>query len=142
MSEWFGKEGIVLLGIMFLKSPNVDENGRPFLSREFDDLTTGDKVQDGFLSLILMGIALLRHKERYPHITDFYLQSDCGAHFACSTFVVGLHMLNSRVLNPLGINVREFGLSEPGWGKSAVDAHFSFIGKVLWCLHVAPQLLF
>ena len=129
-SQFYGKEGMVLFGTMWSYYPVIDGRGVPYCLRDFDDITTTDKVQDGFLSVMLLATSILRMKQRRPEVTRVFLQTDSGPHFACTCFVVGLHMLNATVLKPRGIEIVEFSLSAPGWGKSALDAHFAVIGQV------------
>ena len=129
-SQFYGKEGMVLFGTMWNYDPIIDSRGACYCLRDFDDITTTDKVQDGFLSVVLLATSILRMKQRRPELTRVFLQTDSGPHFACTSFVVGLHMLNTAVLKPYGIEIVEFSLSAPGWGKSALDAHFAIIGQV------------
>jgi hypothetical protein len=83
MKLYFGKEGISMLGCMFMF-----RDGDQCL-REFDDCVTSDRQQDGYMSLMLFGCALLRFSERHPDVRMLFLQCDCGPHFDCSSFCAG-----------------------------------------------------
>lgn len=124
MASYFGKEGLSLLGGMFVHSGDAS-TGR---LREFDDLCTDDKDQDSYMALVLTAALALRFKLRHPTMQLLLVQGDCGPTFDSSMYVAGIYQLNKFVLGPQGIMIKEFNLTEPGFGKSALDAHFSVIG--------------
>ena len=116
-SEFFGKRGVSILGVMFIFLSERKE-----MKSFYYDLVTDESIkQDWWMSASALEVGIKEFSRNYPNISKIKFFSDCGGHFLTTPFLFSL----PNICKPL--EVSSYTFFEAGEGKSAIDHHFAWL---------------
>ena len=121
-SEFFGKTGIPLLGVMFYVATDSGEIDTFY----YDPVMKADGREDGVASFAGFKLCVDKFKEEHSQVTELdWVRTDGAGCFSGVEFVVGLALMDKDS----GLPVNEAHIGEAGNNKNSQDAHFAKLGR-------------